>query len=408
MARKKLSEAERQQIRNTLQKTRERRKAQNIKIIELKIDCHKISKEKLNKLKNFFIQAKWIVNDMIAWSQKEENNIFDYEYLKHKEVERIDRDGNIIKENITLPVLYHRALVKQIKQNIKILSTKKKKGNKVGKLKFKSEINTIPFITGACKIKNNTHIIMPGFVNLKVYGLKQLKKYDRYELSDGRLIKKSSGYYIHLTIFVPNVKLEKTYREVGLDFGIKDNIITSDREKFNCNVRESEQLKFLQRKLTRKQKGSKRYYKLLNQLRREYEHMTNKKKDATNKLISYLLKNYDVIYFQDEMISKWRKFNKGFSREIQGSYLGRVKEKLIELEKNGRSFKIDKKLPTTKFCLNCGIVKQDITLKDRIFECRCGYSEDRDIHSAKNVKLFGSTKRAECLEQASVETLTSA
>ena len=29
-------------------------------------------------------------------------------------------------------------------------------------------------------------------------------------------------------------------------------------------------------------------------------------------------------------------------------------------------------------------------------------------HAAKNVKLFGSTKRAECLEQASVETLTSA
>jgi len=37
-----------------------------------------------------------------------------------------------------------------------------------------------------------------------------------------------------------------------------------------------------------------------------------------------------------------------------------------------------------------------------------GYSQDRDVHAAKNVKLFGSTKRAECLEQASVETLASA
>ena len=32
----------------------------------------------------------------------------------------------------------------------------------------------------------------------------------------------------------------------------------------------------------------------------------------------------------------------------------------------------------------------------------------RDVHAAKNVKLFGLTKRAECLEQASVETLASA
>ena len=37
----------------------------------------------------------------------------------------------------------------------------------------------------------------------------------------------------------------------------------------------------------------------------------------------------------------------------------------------------------------------------------CGYEFDRDVHAARNVKLFGSTKRAECLEQASAETLAS-
>ena len=41
------------------------------------------------------------------------------------------------------------------------------------------------------------------------------------------------------------------------------------------------------------------------------------------------------------------------------------------------------------------------------FDCDCGYSFDRDVHAAKNIKLFGSTKRAECLEQASVEKLAS-
>ena len=51
---------------------------------------------------------------------------------------------------------------------------------------------------------------------------------------------------------------------------------------------------------------------------------------------------------------------------------------------------------------------QFFTLSDRIYCCDCGYQFDRDIHAAKNVKLFGSTKRAERLEQASVETLASA
>ena len=59
------------------------------------------------------------------------------------------------------------------------------------------------------------------------------------------------------------------------------------------------------------------------------------------------------------------------------------------------------------FFIYCGSLNTGITLSDRVYRCDCGYQFDRDIHAAKNVKLFGSTKRAECLEQASVETLAS-
>ena len=182
-------------------------------------------------------------------------------------------------------------------------------------------------------------------------------------------------------------------------------------------MQESEQLKFLQKQLHRKQKGSKRYYKLLRQIKCEYEHLSNKKIDETNKLISYLTKNYDIIYFQDENISEWKKKKRNkktgkkvncfsFGKQIQSSYLGKVKAKLVSLE-NDKSFKISKWSPTTKFCPKCGTLNK-IGLDERTYVCDCGYSFDRDIHAAKNVKLFGSTKRAECLEQASVETLASA
>ena len=180
-------------------------------------------------------------------------------------------------------------------------------------------------------------------------------------------------------------------------------------------MRESEYLKYLQKQLHRKQKDSKRYYRLLKQIRCEYEHLTNKKVDATNKLIHYLISNYNTVYFQDEQISKWKKKKKSkktgkkcgnsFGRQIQGSYLGRVKAKLVSME-GTRSFKISKFQPTTKLCTVCGCIN-NITLADRIFKCACGYTEDRDIHAAKNVKFIGSIKRTECLEQASVETLSS-
>ena len=64
---------------------------------------------------------------------------------------------------------------------------------------------------------------------------------------------------------------------------------------------------------------------------------------------------------------------------------------------------ISKWVPTTKYCSQCGKLNA-LGLDERVYRCSCGYEQDRDIHSAKNMILFGSTHRAECLEQASAES----
>lgn len=387
-------------IQKGLLELKARRKTQQIKVYELKVNVHSTSKEDFAKFNSMFVQAKWVANDCIA-----SEDIFTYKYQEHKKVVNFDKDGNKIERTINLNSGIHQDIIRQIKQDIVNLSKKKKKGGKVGKLRFKREVNTINLRD--LKVLNSKTVSIPGFRKLKVYGLEQFINIPEFEIASPKLVRKASGIYLKVPVCIPkgSSKRKPTNKEVGLDFGIKDNITTSDGEKFNCSVQETEYLKFLQRKLFKKQKNSKRYYKCLNQLQKEYDHLTNKKNDDSNKLIAYLLKNYDVIYFQDEQISKWRKFNKAFARNIQHSYLGRVKAKLIELQKTGRSFEISKWSPSTKFCPQCGSLNDGIRLSDRIFKCSCGYQFDRDVHAAKNVKLFGSTKRAECLEQASAETL---
>ena len=211
------------------------------------------------------------------------------------------------------------------------------------------------------------------------------------------------------------LEVQEMARAFSLDFGVKTALITSEGDSYICNKRESEYLKFLQRQLHRKQKNSKRNWRLRNQIQKEYEHLANQKKDIANKTLSKLQKENGIIYFQDEQISKWRKKKRfkrsrktvfSFGKQIQASFLGRIKAKLLRLEKDGNAFMISKWVPTTKYCPNCGNLNT-LTLSDRIYTCSCGYSCDRDIHSARNVKLFGSTKRAECLEQASAEALAS-
>ena len=135
-------------------------------------------------------------------------------------------------------MLLHRGVVQQVKTNICNLSKAKNKGVRIGGLRFKSEVNSIPIITGGIKIKDKTHITIPGFTNLKVYGLDQLDNYPKYEIADGKFVRKPSGFYVMVSVCIDkDYRQSYTNRVVGLDFGIKDNITTSDGEKFNCNVR---------------------------------------------------------------------------------------------------------------------------------------------------------------------------
>ena len=61
--------------------------------------------------------------------------------------------------------------------------------------------------------------------------------------------------------------------------------------------------------------------------------------------------------------------------------MGLIKQRLKSLP---QTIVLDKYIPTTKWCPKCG-KKHSIGLDERTYVCECGYQEDRDIHSAKNM-----------------------
>ena len=400
------SENTKAKIRASMSATKARRQTQVCRVFELKVSIRHNPKETFQKLSQCFKEAKWVINDMMSLSKDNpDNSMFDYKYTEHKDVVHYDKDKNPITDTVTLPSVLHRATVAQKKADIVNLAKAKKKGIKVGALKFKSQVNCLPIITGFTQILDGCRITIPGFRKLRVHGLNQLHQFENFELADTKLIRKASGYYVKISVMLPKERRIPTNRNVGLDFGIKDSITTSYGDKYKCNVRETDHLKFLSRKLNRRgkkknEKGSKLYYKCLRQLRREYEKIANKRKDMANKIYHKLETDYDVIYFQDEQIKNWQKGL--FGKQVQSSCLGTLKQRLVALETSGRSFKISKWEPTTKLCPVCGCINHP-TLADRIYKCGCGYTMDRDTHSARVVLMIGSSKRAECLEQASPE-----
>ena len=373
-------------IKQTLLETRQRRANQRCLVYQLKIDSSKLSKNDLNQLKFLFVQCKWLYNYLL----NDEVDIFKFD-TKQRIIYSKNKDGNKIERTLTIPAKMIQDVRNILKQNIKSLSNKKKKGkNKVGKLKFISSYNSIDLsqYNNTHKITGRDKIKIAGIrKHLKVFGLDQIKS--NVEFANAKLIQKPSGYYIHLTCFenLTYKRINKPIKEVGLDFGIKTNITTSDNEQINVCIEESERLKGLQRKLSRQVKGSNNRNKTIQKIRLEYEKLSNQKKDKTNKIVNYLCTKYSTVYIQDEMIKSW---HKRFGKQVQHSCMGMVKAKL---QRQNNVLTISRSFPSTKMCYNCGKIHKNITLGDREFICpSCGFQEERDLKAAKTILFVGQCK----------------
>jgi len=362
----------------------ERRLNQRVISRELKLNTSSISKTKLNKLYYMFVQAKWITNDMIGCE-----NIMEYKYNEHKTIKHYDKDKNEIYSTIDMPSTIHQALCEKVQEDIKSLSKKKKK-EKVGKLKFKSDCNMLPIKTGMFHIENSKRVSIPGFArknSLRVRGIDNVP--DGAEIATGCLIKKASGLYLKITCYVEKEKKE-IKKEIGIDFGIKNTITTSEGKVYNCQVGESERLKRLSRKLNRSTKGSNNRRKVNKLLQKEYEHIENKRNDEGNKIYHELSKDA-FVYYQDDNFNGWKAFNMG--RKVQYGVLGRVKHHLGNSE---YALDVKRFQATTKVCSVCGLVKKEkLGLDVRTFVCSCGAVLDRDVNAARVIKLLGQHDRLE-------------
>ena len=365
-------------------KTRMKRVKQTCKTFRFKIDYDNLNQQQKEHIKMLFVEAKWIYNYLIS-----QDDIYSFDYKNLDQVTHKDK----YKNDIVSDIKYVRSSVKQeliaqIINQIKGLSKLKKRGHNVGKLKFKSEFNSIKL-----KQYNVTHSIrgnkfkIQGIKDpIRVRGLNQLSKHKNIDYTTANLLYNGINYYIALTCFIDKENIEKQYKNniVGIDMGVSTSLTLSDSTKYDISIEESDRLKKLQVKLVSKQKGSNNRYKLIKKIRKEYIHINNKKNDISNKIVHSILNDNKIIVIQDEQISKWKQDGISGSK-IQHSILGRIKHKLSMCD---RTVILDKWFPTTKYCSNCRS-KVELELKDRIFECpKCKTKEDRDIHAANNMIYF--------------------
>lgn len=364
--------------------TKAKREHQVCRVFSVKVQENKLNSSQREALKMMFVEAKWMYNHILNLSKDDSIDVFSLKYTDLEEVRHLTKD----KEEVTSKLTYLSSQMKQevltsIITSIRSLARSRKKGNKVGRLKFISEYNSINLkqCGVSYKIVSKNKVKIQGIKKpLKVNGLDQLRRFgDNYELANAKLLLKPSGYYIAFTVYTErdyNIKTDKP--KIGVDFGCQTSFTLSDGRKFNTLVEESERLKRLQRRIARTKKGSNNRWKLRIKLRKAYEHDINRKNDMANKLCS-MLSGYQVI-MQDEQLRAWKRKH---GKKVQHSILGRVKTRLMA---KGDTVVLDRFVPTTRLCRDCGFKNDSITVRDREFICpNCGVVYDRDIHAAENM-----------------------
>ena len=228
----------------------------------------------------------------------------------------------------------------------------------------------------------------------------RLRKY-KDNIRSATLSKTKSGkFFLSILMDIPEselVKFKKTDKQVGLDLGVKDFVITSDGVAFENKhffKREEKKIIKLQRQLSRKKKGSNNRDKQRIRLAKAFERLTNKKENYIHHVVNEIIKSYDVVSMENLNVQGMMR-NHSIAKAIQELGFYRFKEILQSkaLVNAKQVVFIDRFYPSSKTCSCCGYKKQDLKLSDRFWTCpECGEHHDRDINAARNILLEGQRK----------------
>ena len=341
-----------------------------------------------------------------------------YNYTLY-EYEHVDADdiGSAYKHHYRLPdwknefpvfsEVNSKALqrtVARFYQNLDGLSEQKSNGRKVGKLNWKSprEFQSMTYSQSGFELKNTSGrratLWLSKIGDIKIRYHREIP--DEASIKEVTIKKETTGdWFVSFGLETddadlpekPDVGSLNTSNSVGVDLGILNYIHTSDGGTVDWLKLEDEydRLRREQRKLSRKQEGSRNYENQRKQVAKVKRHIRRKVLDYQHKLSTWLVREYDAVFVEDldvkgmleqshnarnKQDAAWRQFITllEYKAELYGTHV-------VQVEAAG----------TTKECASCGVeTAKPIWVREH--SCpSCGFECDRDANAAMNILQRG-------------------
>jgi putative transposase len=266
------------------------------------------------------------------------------------------------------------------------------------KFKKKTETNSFTSGNGQVKIINRTLKIPKLKIPIKWRQSKNIIPENYISIQTATIKKTKAGnYYASILFRIPKKPIKQvsinSKKIIGADFGLKNFITTSNGDKIKSPEyfkKSQKKLAKLQKRHSKKKANSKNREKARLKLAKQYEHITNQRKDFLHKLSTSFVNDYNIICVEDLNLEAMKKL---WGRKISDyGYATFVNMLQYKSAKYGKLFvKIDRFEKSTGVCPECGhILKNKLNLSIREWQCpKCSKIHDRDIAAAQIIAIKG-------------------
>ncbi|MEK6878453.1 MAG: RNA-guided endonuclease TnpB family protein [Nanoarchaeota archaeon] len=299
----------------------------------------------------------------------------------------------------------------QVKQNISkrindafnnfFRRIKEKKG-KAGFPRFKNlnKYKSITYPQSGFKFISDKKLFVSKIGNIKII----LHRIPKGKLKTFTIKRTALGWFaIFSCSDVPIEHIEVEDNHIGIDVGIESFAVLSNGEKIESPkflIKSGKKLSKLQRRLSRKKKGSANRRKAKFKIARLHQRIFNQRQDFLHKTSFSLIKQFKIISVEKLQIKNMVK-NHHLARSISDASWGCFVQMLsYKVEKTGGQIvKVNPK-NTSRTCSKCGNI-QDMPLANREFKClRCGFVCHRDLNASINLDRVGLTQISSSEENA--------